>query len=290
MTQVNYSEFSYGYAFTENLIRDSGQRPTQAPRFPTLREEARLGYDMKIHLPARVLFIQYKRPECMVSTAAREISRLQIRDLPVPFFRMPIMKGMRSDQHDRLLDLEEKNADSVFYATPALHDVYEFNLAYGATRVHHESFFFSPKAIGRLPVHESHHIAYAKRMNHGWLCSEPEPIKAQRYDDIEESVLGSLRDESEPPHTPITPLTRPSEAPALADAAQRVRDELGSIVPPALRETSALLEERIIERIDKSETKAHDEPDVFQVILNLLVAREIARVILDLDMHVAQAP
>ena len=203
---------------------------------------------------------------------------------------MPIMKGTRSEQHNRLLELEGNYAGSVFYATPALHGAYDFNRAYGATRVHRESFLFSPRAIGRLPAHEDHHIAYAEGMNHGWLCSEPVPIKTRRYDDIEESVLASLRDESQPPHVPVTPQTRPSEAPTLADTAQKVRDELESIVPRTLRETSALLEDRIIERIDKSDTRAHDEPDVFQVILNLLVAREIARVILDLDMHVAQAP
>lgn len=200
MARVDYSEFCYGYAFIENLIRDSRRRPTRAPRFPTLREEARLGYDMKIDLPARVLFFQYKHPECMVSNAAWETSRMRIRDLWPRCFRMPTMKGARSDQHDRLLALEERNADSVFYPMPELHDACEFNRAYGKTRVRRESCFFSPHAIGPLSPHEDHHIAYARRMNHGWLCSEPKRIEALHYGSIEERVLSSLRDEREPPN------------------------------------------------------------------------------------------
>ena len=155
---------------------------------------------MKIDIPAHVLFFQYKHPECMVSTAAWETSRMRIRDLWPRCFRMPIIKGARSDQHDRLLDLEERNSDSVFYTMPELHDACEFNCAYGKTRVHRESCFFSPHAIGPLSPHEDHHIAYARTVNHGWLCSEPKRIEALHYGSIEECVLSSLRDEREPPN------------------------------------------------------------------------------------------
>ena len=46
--QLEYSEFSFGYAFTENLIRSSATGPSTAPRFPSLVEEGGLGYDVEI--------------------------------------------------------------------------------------------------------------------------------------------------------------------------------------------------------------------------------------------------
>jgi len=39
--KLGYSEFSFGYAFTENLIRSSPKAPNGAPVFPNLVQEAR---------------------------------------------------------------------------------------------------------------------------------------------------------------------------------------------------------------------------------------------------------
>ena len=92
--QLEYSEFSFGYAFTENLIRSSATGPTSAPRFPNLVEEGRLGYDVEIDDGGDPVFFQYKVPERMVRQSAREISKhgLGWQGLPVPFFRMYLMK------------------------------------------------------------------------------------------------------------------------------------------------------------------------------------------------------
>lgn len=49
--KVGYTEFSFGYAFTENLIRGSASAPTGAPVFPNLVQEATLGYDVRIDDP-----------------------------------------------------------------------------------------------------------------------------------------------------------------------------------------------------------------------------------------------
>ena len=44
--KLGYTEFSFGYAFTENLIRSMPSGPTGAPFFPNLLQEAQLGYDI----------------------------------------------------------------------------------------------------------------------------------------------------------------------------------------------------------------------------------------------------
>jgi hypothetical protein len=61
--RIGYTEFSFGYAFTENLIRSSATGPKKAPVFPNLMQEAHKGYDVRIDLPGVPLFFQYKLPE-----------------------------------------------------------------------------------------------------------------------------------------------------------------------------------------------------------------------------------
>src|SRR5258708_31278616 len=88
--KLGYSEFSFGYAFTENLIRSSLTSPSGAPVFPNLIQEAQLGYDVHINLPGLPLFFQYKLPELMTRNTAAEISKHKISGLAASFFRMPI--------------------------------------------------------------------------------------------------------------------------------------------------------------------------------------------------------
>ena len=60
--KVGYTEFSFGYAFTENLIRSSRATPAGAPVFPNLIQEAQLGYDVNINLPGRHSFFNSNCP------------------------------------------------------------------------------------------------------------------------------------------------------------------------------------------------------------------------------------
>ena len=99
------SEFSYGYALTETLVDALGGRLTAAPLFPSLRDEARLGYDLKIATPGFVLFLQFKLSEGMVRASAHEISQ-DSRFAPVAssatsalFYRMHLRPRRHSAQH-----------------------------------------------------------------------------------------------------------------------------------------------------------------------------------------------
>jgi hypothetical protein len=148
--RLDYTEFSFGYAFTENLIRSSPKAPNGAPVFPNLVQEATLGYDVNINLPGLPFFFQYKLPELMKRNTAAEISTHKLSNLSIPFFRMPLMRRDLSQQHQRLIEWEKKFPGTVLYATPCLHSLEEFNLEYGAARVHERSVFFSPIEIGPL--------------------------------------------------------------------------------------------------------------------------------------------
>lgn len=91
--KVGYTEFSYGYAFTENLIRSLSTGPTGAPIFPNFVQEAKVGYDVKINLPAVPLFFQFKLPERLKKGTAFEVASGNCPGLATPFYRIGLMRN-----------------------------------------------------------------------------------------------------------------------------------------------------------------------------------------------------
>lgn len=271
--KLGYTEFSFGYAFTENLIRAAAARPAGAPVFPNLVQEAQLGYDVHIDLPGCPLFFQYKLPELMVRNSAAEISQHALAGIHVPFFRMPLMRRDLSDQHRLLIRLERRFPNAVFYATPGMANNHSFNAAYNAARVHQRSVFFSPRNIGRLPDDKQHVIAYRNGLSHAWLCSDPRKISAFHFESIGEKVRTLFDDQRF--------LT-------LEEASKNIRDEVLRLASPEIRAA----EDAIRQRIDTRSAAVLDRPDMDarkrKVLEELLVSREIARVGLGMDMIIAQ--
>lgn len=271
--RIGYTEFSFGYAFTENLIRSASARPRSAPVFPNLIQEARLGYDVRIDFPGCPLFFQYKLPKLMVRNTAAEISQHVLAGIHIKFFRMPLMRRDLSHQHQLLIDWEKRFPDAVYYATPGMEDITSFNAAYNAAQVHSQSVFFSPTDIGPLPDDREHVIAYRNGLTYAWLCSEPREIPAFSLKDIEEKAKG-LFDQQR---------FRTLEA-----AAKIVRQEVLSLVSPQLRTSEDAMRQRIRAR----RVSLADLPDIDErtreVAEELLVSRELARVGLGLELLVAQ--
>ena len=174
--KLGYTEFSYGYAFTENLIRASASAPSGAPVFPNLVQEAKLGYDINIDFPAVPLFFQFKLPDLMTRNTAFEIANGGCPGLSTPFFRIGVMRKDLSRQHSLLIKLEKLHPDGAFYAAPAQQSLRAFNQAYTAGSVAAESVYFSPTDIGPLPDNKSHSIAYASDLGVAYFCSEPRSL------------------------------------------------------------------------------------------------------------------
>jgi hypothetical protein len=265
--KIGYTEFSYGYAFTENLIRSSSSGPTTAPVFPNLVQEATSGFDVQIDLPGQPLFFQYKLPELMTRNAAKEISTHHLANISVPFFRMPLMRRDLSDQHQILIDLEHSFPGSVFYATPCLPHVHAFNAAYAARRVHRRSAFFSPAEIGPLPDDKFHSIAYRPGMAYGWFCSTPKTVQAFSVGVVQEKAASRF-------DQPLRSTARDMQERVLSLGVRMgvsldaVRREVRERKPPGTADVSAAEENNVIE--------------------DILVTREVACVALGLDMVIAQ--
>ena len=282
--KVGYTEFSFGYAFTENLTRSAN--PLVAPIFPNLIQEGRLGYDVKIDLPSCPLYLQYKLPELMVRKSAAEISHYALPGISTPFFRTYLMKRNLSRQHDQLINLENRSPNTVYYAASVLQNVHAFNDAYSRAEVHRESVFFSPKQIGPLPDDKQHSIAFCPRLKKAWLCSEPREVAVLEFKDISEHLRDSFEDDR---YSTLEKVARNLREELLLLATSRdLRDDRGFA---HWFEISDFAKENILQRFRKRRpTSNREEFDetTRQVFEDLLISREIARVLLGVDLIIAQ--
>jgi hypothetical protein len=271
--KLNYSEFSFGYAFTENLIRSSASSPNTAPVFPNLVQEALLGYDVKVDLPGLPIFFQFKLPELMVRETAREISEMNLNGLSVPFFRMPLMRRDKSDQHAHLIQLENSFPHTVFYASPRLKSIAEFNSAYIGAKVHLQSALFSPNDIGPLPDDQSHFVSYTKSSSIAWRCSEPKKVKAQNFETFMNSASQMLEERSRR---------------SLEDVTRETRESILHLLPPQLRAVEGEVRQRAVLRSVFVDRTTPSDARARAVSVELVVLKELVRVGLGVDFLVAQ--
>ena len=173
----NISEFSYGYAITEELVAKHKAILVGAPIFPSLYEEGKKGggYDVKIPIKGNPVFLQFKLSDYLERTSAKEH---QSGVLDVPFYRMHLRPLKHSDQHQLLLDLES-TGEKVFYIAPEFHRPVELNNFYLSRTVIENSAAFKPSNIGPLPSNDEHYVVFRKASSHGFRCSE-DPKKVVR--------------------------------------------------------------------------------------------------------------
>jgi hypothetical protein len=189
------SEFSYGYAITEALVRDNGIPIIAAPVFPSLIEEGRTGggYDLKLNRHGIPLFIQFKLSEYMKGRS----NTPEIRNglFSSGFYRMHLRPLRRSDQHNLLLDLES-NGNDVFYVAPLFHELHELNEYYLSGQILQKSAFFYPSDIGSLPDDDEHHVSF-QATGDAYFCSQPRQIApANNFKQVASRIYNKLRNQT----------------------------------------------------------------------------------------------
>jgi len=109
------SEFSFGYAFTEEILNTYRSSFVGAPYFPSLYKEGKPGGGFDLRLNKRIgfpIFIQFKLSHNIIRSSTLEDSKLKL--IQVPFFRIHLMSLNVSKQHEMLLQLDDFN-NKVFY-------------------------------------------------------------------------------------------------------------------------------------------------------------------------------
>lgn len=152
------SEFSFGFAITDEIVRQQRPNITAAPSFPTLRAEggSEGGYDVRLDRTSIPLFLQFKLVHNMVRGNCNET---KAGDFNPPFFRMKLMPLKASQQHDLLVDLDN-GINQVYYAAPLFTTQSHLNSFYLANTVLNNSIFIPPSVIGRLPDRNEHHLSF----------------------------------------------------------------------------------------------------------------------------------
>ena len=151
-----FSEFSYGYALTDNLRRSGLGEATAAPVLPSLADEgaAAGGYDLAVPIDGIPLLLQFKVPEVLTKR-----SKLIPAGWATPYYRMYLRPSRHSEQHALLME-HDYAGRAVFYAAPRFHTTDALNDHFLTTQVYHRSFLIKPSEIGALPDPFEHCVAY----------------------------------------------------------------------------------------------------------------------------------
>lgn len=168
------SEFSFGYALTEDLASGALGPLIGAPIFPSLVQEGRPGggFDLQLPLVGSPLFIQFKLSDYMKSRSAAEWHLFNRS-----YFRMHLRPARHSDQHNLLHTLEIAG-EAVYYVAPHFHTTAELNTYYLDRTVLRNTIWIPPSSIGPLPDNDDHYIAF-NRESGAYLCSkDPRRIEA----------------------------------------------------------------------------------------------------------------
>ena len=156
-----FTEFSYGFAFTHGLITDL-PGVTAAPRFPSLVIEGRTGYDVALVYPGLPIFFQYKLSDYLMRRHAKYWDYYN-----APYYRFDITPRRRSKQHNLLKQLADSEED-VFYAAPLFSTTSEFDQSFLSNRVATNSLLASVRNLPFLGDDEDHHVTFTGPYNPRW--------------------------------------------------------------------------------------------------------------------------
>src|SRR4051812_11503538 len=113
--KASFSELSYAFALTENLVRLVGKTLVTAPMFPSTSAEGKTGagHDVKLSMPGMSLFLQFKLSHCMTYGSATEFTKgafpRKVAGQPAPVYRMYLHPLRKSRQTSLMLKLEKRH-------------------------------------------------------------------------------------------------------------------------------------------------------------------------------------
>lgn len=164
-----FSEFTYGYALTEELSRV--YRFKSVPTFPSLIEEGRVGgYDVALDISGIPIFLQFKRSDYLSRANAKYYNTFSSQ-----YYRFNLHALKHSKQHNLLLALEKKG-QLVFYVAPKFHSQKSLYNHYFSSKIITNSIWVNPLSIGSLPDNEEHSICFNKSTSLVYFCSKPRKI------------------------------------------------------------------------------------------------------------------
>lgn len=164
------TEFSFGFAFTRELLN---QLPNVdvAPYFPSLREEgAGRGYDVKIGFAGLPIFIQFKISEALTRPQSKYWP-----DYLRPYYRFDVTSLRRSRQHNDLKDLSQ-NEPEVYYVAPRFWKPRDFDIYYSASEILANSICIPVTGLDYLTDTDHHQITYVTPDSYDWHSTDNDRV------------------------------------------------------------------------------------------------------------------
>lgn len=165
----SFSEFSFGFGVSTEIQQTLKGLAVAAPIFPSLIEEARLGYDVKFPLLGASVFLQFKRSDALTRASAAEW-----KVFGGPYYRFPIYRLRESKQHNRLVMLGQREP-FVYYCAPLFRTIEEFNRYYLAGDLLDNTEAIRTANLPLLRDNNQHSIVYDRTFRYRFL-SIPEPV------------------------------------------------------------------------------------------------------------------
>ena len=195
-----FSEFSYGFALTHGLLKDTPSIDV-APHFPSLVEEGKGGFDVEVGFPGIPIYLQFKLSDYLTRRPAKYWDYYH-----EPYFRFDITPLTVSQQHNLLKDLAD-SGEEVFYVSPLFWKTTQFNEAFRDNQVAARSMWLPLRRLRHLDDYEPHHVTFTGTADPSWHTDERnlegERMEGDfswqgRYESIEDRIeRGELRQVSE---------------------------------------------------------------------------------------------
>ena len=189
----SFSELSYAFALTENLVNSLGLPLLTAPTFPSTAAEGKkgAGHDLKLTMPGMSLFLQFKLSHCMRYASAKEFTSgkfsTKVGGKTEPVYRMYLHPLKSSRQTSLMLKLEKRHG-FVYYVAPLFHLPIDLSKNFFAKTVAEESRFLRPSVIKKMPDQNEHFVSFRKT-GKPWRFSD-DPVELERAETVEEIALG----------------------------------------------------------------------------------------------------
>lgn len=190
-----FSELSYAFALTENLVHKLGYPLLFAPTFPSTYAEGKKGggHDLKLSFPGASLFLQFKLSHCMTYRSAKEFTSGKFSQLVggvlEPVYRMYLHPLSKSRQTSLMLKLEKRHG-LVYYVAPLFHLPGELSDVYFSRDVATKSRFLRPSVIKKMPDQHEHFVSF-RSFGKPWRFSD-EPVELEAIE-TQEQVVSKLQ-------------------------------------------------------------------------------------------------
>lgn len=126
MADLGISEFTFGYAFIHEQINILWKDISSIPIFPSLIEEKKVGWDVKLPLKGKALYYQIKTSELLKNANSKYIKDGTYSG---PYYRIKLHKMFNNKQHRMLWKLSQTEKDT-YYVAPECANIHTFNKAF----------------------------------------------------------------------------------------------------------------------------------------------------------------